>query len=45
MEKVKVILASGSKQRKDIFEMIGLKYEVITSLVDEIVLKKIHMSM
>ena len=35
MEKVKVILASGSKQRKDIFEMIGLKYEVITSLVDE----------
>ena len=35
MEKVKVILASGSKQRQDIFKMIGLKYEVVKSLVDE----------
>lgn len=35
MEKVKVILASGSKQRQDILKMIGLKYEVVTSAVDE----------
>lgn len=35
MEKVKVILASSSKQRQDIFKMIGLKYEVVKSLVDE----------
>lgn len=32
---MKLILASGSKQRKDIFDMIGLKYEVITSLDEE----------
>lgn len=32
---MEIILASGSKQRKDIFDMIGLKYEVIKSLVDE----------
>ena len=29
---MKLILASGSKQRKDIFDMIGLKYEVVKSL-------------
>lgn len=34
-DKMKLILASGSKQRKDIFDMIGLKYEVITSLDEE----------
>ena len=27
--KLKLILASGSKQRQDIFKNIGLKYEVI----------------
>lgn len=32
---MKLILASGSKQRRDIFDMIGLKYEIVTSLVDE----------
>ncbi len=32
---MKIILASSSKQRQDIFKMIGLKYEVITSNVDE----------
>ena len=34
-EKIKLILASSSKQRKDIFDMIGLKYEVVTSLEEE----------
>lgn len=32
---MKIILASASKQRQDIFKMIGLKYEVFTSNVDE----------
>lgn len=32
---MKVILASSSKQRQDIFKMIGLKYEVVTSDVSE----------
>ena len=32
---MKLILASGSKQRKDIFDMIGLKYEVIKSSEEE----------
>jgi len=32
---MKIILASSSKQRQDIFKMIGLKYEVITSDIDE----------
>ena len=32
---MKLILASSSKQRQDIFNMIGLKYEVITSDVAE----------
>ena len=32
---IKLILASGSKQRKDIFEMIGLKYEIIKSTEEE----------
>ena len=32
---MKLILASSSKQRRDILDMIGLKYEVITSLVEE----------
>ena len=33
--KLKLILASSSKQRQDIFKNIGLKYEVIKSLVEE----------
>ena len=33
---MKLILASGSKRRQDIFNMIGLKYEVITSNEEEI---------
>ena len=32
---MKLILASTSKQRQDIFKMIGLKYEVVKSLVEE----------
>lgn len=32
---VKIILATGSKQRQDIFKMLGLNYEVITSDIDE----------
>lgn len=32
---MKVILASSSKVRQDIFDMIGIEYEVITSLVEE----------
>lgn len=32
---MRLILASNSKQRKDIFEMIGWKYEVISSTVEE----------
>lgn len=32
---MRLILASNSKQRKDIFDMIGLKYEVIKSLEEE----------
>ena len=32
---MKIILASSSKQRQDILDMLGLKYEVITSLVEE----------
>lgn len=32
---MKLILASGSKQRRDIFDMIGLKYEVIKSDEEE----------
>lgn len=32
---MKLILASKSKQRKDIFDMIGLKYEVLESLAEE----------
>ena len=34
-KKMKLILASTSKQRQDIFKMIGLKYEVMKSLVKE----------
>ena len=33
---MRLILASGSKQRKDIFNMIGINYEVITSNEEEI---------
>ena len=33
--KIKLILASGSKQRQGIFDMIGLKYEVVKSLEEE----------
>jgi len=32
---MRLILASGSKQRQDIFKMIGLKYEVVKSAVEE----------
>lgn len=32
---MRIILASASKQRQDIFNMIGLKYDVITSAVPE----------
>ena len=32
---MKLILASSSKQRQDIFNNLGLKYEVIKSLVEE----------
>lgn len=35
MNKMKLILASNSKTRKDIFDMVGWKYEVITSNVVE----------
>lgn len=34
-ENIKIILASGSKQRQDIFKMVGLKFEVIKSLEEE----------
>lgn len=33
--KIRLILASGSKNRQDIFKMIGWKFEVIKSLVEE----------
>lgn len=33
--KIKLILASSSKPRQDIFKNIGLKYEVVKSLVEE----------
>jgi septum formation protein len=32
---MRIILASSSKQRQDIFNMIGIKYDVVTSNVDE----------
>lgn len=32
---MRLILASGSKQRKDIFDLIGLKYEIVKSTVEE----------
>ena len=32
---MKLILASGSKQRKDIFDMVGFKYKVISSDIEE----------
>ena len=32
---MKLILASTSKQRQDILKMIGLKYEVVKSLIEE----------
>ena len=32
---MRLILASSSKQRQEIFKMIGLKYEVITSKIEE----------
>lgn len=32
---MKIVLASSSKQRQDIFNMIGLKYEIVTSKVEE----------
>lgn len=33
---MKLVLASSSKQRQDIFDMIGLKYEIMTSDEEEI---------
>lgn len=33
---MKIILASASKQRQDILKMVGIKYEVLTSDLDEI---------
>ena len=39
--KYKIVLASNSKQRKDILDMIGLKYEVIISNIEENCDKKI----
>jgi len=33
--RIKLILASGSKQRQDIFKNLGLKYEVVKSIVEE----------
>ena len=33
---MRLILASGSKQRQAIFDMIGLKYDVIASNEEEI---------
>lgn len=33
---MKIILASASKQRQDILKMVGIRYEVLTSDVDEI---------
>lgn len=35
MSSLKLILASNSKTRKDIFDMVGWKYEVITSNIEE----------
>ena len=35
MNKMRLILASNSKTRKDIFDMVGWKYEVITSNIEE----------
>ena len=32
---MKLILASSSKQRQDIFKMIGIKFEVVTSDIEE----------
>lgn len=32
---MKLILASGSKNRQDLFDMVGLKYEVVKSTVEE----------
>ncbi|MBQ9072370.1 MAG: Maf family protein [Bacilli bacterium] len=37
---MRIILASSSKQRQDIFKMIGLKYDVVTSNVDEVSVQK-----
>ena len=33
---MKLVLASASKQRQDIFDMLGLKYEIMTSDEEEI---------
>lgn len=33
---MRLILASSSKQRQEIFDMVGLKYDIITSDVDEV---------
>ena len=37
---MKLILATNSKRRHDIFDMVGIKYEIVTSDVDEISYKK-----
>ncbi|MBR3249945.1 MAG: septum formation protein Maf [Clostridia bacterium] len=33
--KIKIVLASKSKQRRDIFNMLGIKYEVVESQIEE----------
>lgn len=37
---MKVILASNSKQRQDILKMVGLKYDVMLSNIEESSTKK-----
>lgn len=37
---MKLILATNSKRRHDIFDMVGIKYEIVTSDVDEVSYKK-----
>lgn len=32
---MKIILASGSQQRRDIFDYMGLKYEIVKSNIEE----------
>lgn len=41
---MKVILASGSPRRKELLEMIGIKFEVVTSNVDETLIPELDMN-